>query len=592
MRIALIAFFLALSAAGMAQVTFKTVVPREPVVAGESFQVQYVLENWDKQVVLKPASFDPFRYVTGPYNYPGTVPGEGGSRPVKNMVYTLEAGNPGVYVIKGATVLLDGQPLKSNDVTLRVISKQDAAVKQLKDAGYNPAYTLFPGEDAQEKIRKNLFVKVSVSKKTCYTGEPVLAVFKLYSRLQSRSDIIKNPGFYGFTIYDMVNLQDKISMTETVNGQEFDVHIIRKVQLFPLQAGTFTIDPMEIVNKVEFAKSAVRKKTEQQIAEGMMGGKDENEPAEGTTVVESTLRTEPISITVKPVPEKMRPSGYSGAAGKFQINASLLKKELAKNEEGVMEVTVTGSGNFIQLDAPAVQWPAGVEGFAPVIRDSLDKHTAPLSGSRTFRYSFICSAPGSYVLPPVKFSYFDTDSNVFHTISTSPLSVTGTSIEKKAAVVEQGHTDIAAQSEKKARIALVLVIIFVLLVLLYYAFRKKEKPIVAAEPPAPVLPDPEALLEPARQHLENDSRSFYKELSGAVWLFLQQRLGLTGSTLSKKELAVRLEGAGIGNQHSAQLLQLLELCETGMYTSADPCDDKSGLYQQTVQLLKGITIIS
>ena len=93
-----------------------------------------------------------------------------------------------------------------------------------------------------------------VDKRTCFIGEPVTATFKLYSRLESRSDIVKNPGFYGFTVQDMIGLEDNIVTTEIINGKKFDVHTVRKVQLYPLQAGSFTIDPMEIENKVRFSK--------------------------------------------------------------------------------------------------------------------------------------------------------------------------------------------------------------------------------------------------------------------------------------------------------------------------------------------------
>ena len=54
-------------------------------------------------------------------------------------------------------------------------------------------------------------MKVLVDKRVCFVGEPVTAIFKLYSRLESKSDIVKNPGFYGFTVQDMINLDDKLT---------------------------------------------------------------------------------------------------------------------------------------------------------------------------------------------------------------------------------------------------------------------------------------------------------------------------------------------------------------------------------------------
>jgi hypothetical protein len=58
----------------------------------------------------------------------------------------------------------------------------------------------------------------------------------------------------------MINLDDKVKETEHINGKDFDVHTIRKVQLYPLQPGEYTIDEMKIDNKVEFTRSSVNKK--------------------------------------------------------------------------------------------------------------------------------------------------------------------------------------------------------------------------------------------------------------------------------------------------------------------------------------------
>jgi hypothetical protein len=121
-----------------------------------------------------------------------------------------------------------------------------------------------------------------VDRTTCFAGEPVQAIFKLYSRLESNSDIVKNPGFYGFAVYDIINLNDHISATETIDGRPFDVHTVRRVQLYPLQAGIFTIDAMEVTNKCEFSKSAVYKKAEQEIKEGVFENNDP--PARSNTV--------------------------------------------------------------------------------------------------------------------------------------------------------------------------------------------------------------------------------------------------------------------------------------------------------------------
>jgi hypothetical protein len=187
----------------------------------------------------------------------------------KNLVFTLAAIREGNFKIPGASCLADGKFAKSNEVIVRVISQ-----KEMDET----SYFLKQGEDPFQKIHENLFLKLTLDKSTCFVGEPLVATFKLYSRLQSRSNIIKNPGFYGFSVYDMINVSNQAQSEEKLNGRWFDVHTILKVQLYPLQSGIFTIDPMELANEVEFSRSVVNKKTEQEVTENMYGLKaDEDE---------------------------------------------------------------------------------------------------------------------------------------------------------------------------------------------------------------------------------------------------------------------------------------------------------------------------
>ena len=584
--------FLALITAGHAQVIFKTIVPQRPVVAGESFQVQYIIEDGDRTITVKPPVFSNFRFVAGPNIYMGSVSTMNGVKPLHNTVYTLEAVRPGRFMIPGAAITVDGKTIRSNNAIIEVISKEEAAKKFNRDNGLtNSDYFLRPGENAYEKIRQNLFVKVLVDKKSCYVGEPVLATFKLYSRLESKSDIIKNPGFYGFTVYDMVSLTDKQVTTENVNGKTFDVHTIRKVQLYPLQAGMFTIDAMQVKNKVEFSRSAVNKKTEQEIVEGILSTGDDEKPAAGTDVFETDISTEPVTINVRPLPEKNKPEVFSGAAGHFSITAAVANNKLSKNEQGFLEITISGKGNFIQIDAPEVIWPSGVEGFEPVVKDVLDKTNTPLTGSRTFRYPFVCASPGSCKLPQVSFSFFDTDSNNYKTISTKTVNVLVSNESKKEFLTEEPKTSITEKSEKAARTAGIVVVLLVLLILFYWVFRKKEPEKFLPVQQKPVLPSVESLLQPAYTEVMEEGNQFYSTLHQITWKFAGEQFGLSGSEMNKQTLAAKMNEAGVDANLSANLFRVLEECETGMFTNASLLHDKQSMLAATKEVLEHIRAV-
>jgi BatD DUF11 like domain len=571
-----------------AQVSFKTLVSATSIVAGESFRIQYVLSDGAKVGNFVAPDFGAFRVAAGPDIYLSSGAASFQSPQVKNYVFTLVAPRTGKYTIPGAVINIDGKFIKSNAVLVDVVSKETAARMSGMDAPSSD-FMLKPGDNVQEKIKENLFVKVSVNKKTCYVGEPVLATFKLYSRLESKSDITKNPGFYGFTVYDMVNLQDKIVETENINGRLFDVHTIRKVQLYPLQAGVFSIDAMQVLNKVAYSKNTVRKKAEQEISEGLLGSGEDELPDEGTTIYENIITTEPVAITVKAMPEKNKPVVFNGAVGRFSIAASLAKNILAKNEEGFLEITIKGKGNFIQLSAPAIAWPEGVEGFDPSVKDSLDKTSLPLAGSRTFRYPFVCNKPGTYSFQPVSFSFFDADSNAFKTITAGAMKVVIDNTEKTTiAAVAEKKTSIAVESERAARRAVIIVVSIVLLVLGYWAIKKKEQPVVPVEPIVKGPSAEELLTTLSAEMAEQGPIEFSQSLQNTIWTFLGQRFDISGSGMNKQLLKEKMRVAGVDVETSNQLFQLLSNCEAEIFAGVSLSQDKELVLQQAKEILQQI----
>jgi hypothetical protein len=560
-------------------VIFKIIVPQEPVVEGKSFQVQYVLEEQHPKDEFYTPDFKSLRVVSGPYEYSGSVQSNDGVKKLKNIVFALVASRSGRITIPAAGATVSGMYIKSDNASVEVISKETAndQFRQQQFATANDEYFLRPGEDPYDKMQKNLFIKVAINKKTCYAGEPVIATYKLYSRLESKSDIVKNPGFYGFTVHDMINLDDKMLTTETVNGKSFDVHTIRKVQLFPLRSGTYTIDEMEVQNKVIFSKSSVRKKTEQQIEEGVYDHPANGGATTNTVEFENSMRTEPITIQVKPLPAITQPAEYDGATGKFSISAAVVENRMNKDEEGNLLVTITGKGNFTQLSAPTIQWPVGVEGYEAVIKDELDKNQSPLTGKRTFRFPFTVTHSGTYTLPALDFSFFDPDSNNYKTVHTKAVSVTVTDVKEE----EKLSRNIVGKTANKGNTLLWVLSFAALLVGIIFVLRRKKntsttRPIVEEKKQVSSV---HSLLLPARLLLPADNKSFYSALRGAVWAFLNQRFQVRGGGMTKRELKLVLQQSHISNEDAETLLSILGHCDTGIFTNVDSYLDKNELLQ-------------
>ncbi len=572
------------------QVVFKSIVSRPLVSVGESFQIQYVLNDIQKDNEFTAPAFKGFRIVSGPHTYKGSSDEKDGLSILKNVVYTLVPVKPGRFIIPGAMARVNGRLIKSDDVIIDVITKREALERSAKkEQKEDPSdYFLRPGEDPYEKMRKNLFMKVLVDRTSSYVGQPVVATFKLYSRLESKSDIVKNPGFYGFSVQDIANLNDNITRAETISGKTFDVHTVRIVQLYPLQEGNFIIDPMEVTTKVEFSKSVVNKRPEQEIIEGVT----ETDPPTvkpNTVIYENHISSEKITIHVKPYPAAKKPATFNGATGNFTIGASLEKNELAKNEEGALTITIKGKGNFIQLPAPVIQWPKDIEGFEPIIRDSLDKTRIPLNGSRTFRFPFIGSNGGDYSIPAVGFTFFDPDSNTYKTVTSEAVEIRISNNEKKERPKEQRT---AAAREKKDHNTIWLygsIFFVVLLIILVQLKKPKQKETVNEKIVEQNETDisPAELLKPVQFSLVADDGMFYTLLQKSIWDYLGTQLKLSGTKINKVELYKVMAERNMKEQYHV-MLDVLEECEAAVFTKAEMMHDKQQLLDKARTILAQI----
>lgn len=570
------------------QVTLEAMVSRGPLVAGHSFRVQFLMEEQTQGDEFFPPDFGRLKMVSGPDVKPGTQVTEGGTRRLRNISYTLKAIRPGLYILPAAQARINGQLYRSQPVQIQVFDAAEAQrrEKQASQDSFSEIY-LAPGENPAARIAQNLFIRVVVDRKNCFVGQPVQATFKLYSRLQSRSDIVKNPGFYGFAVQDVVGLKSQQVSKENLNGKEYDVHIVRKVQLYPLQEGRYTIDPMEVVNKVSFWKAGTHPRLKQEVVEGVFEDKEESADKNVITV-ESTMHTEPVSIVVRALPEQGQPDQFGGAVGKFTVSSRINNLQLARNEQGLLELIVRGQGNLTQITAPKIEWPSGMEGFDPQAVDSLQFNVSPMQGTRTFRYRFVSSSGGEYHLPDVLFSFFDPDSNRYRTVQTHPGKIQVSDQEKQVFIAAQEN--ITGKKYNPATIYLTVIVALVIAGVIFTWRRESRRSKKAAIPPPPprVYITADKALQPLSFMQEAAERDFLQALRTAIWTFFQDRVVMTGTAQSKPVLARLLDAKGIPPATSHALLEVLETCETGMYAFAETGIDKAALLQQTQQLLKEV----
>ena len=568
-----------------AQVKFSTVINEREVGKDDFIQVQYIVENASSVESLSPPPFKGFTVVSGPMQQTGMSVINGAVTKYEGITYVLKPSVTGKFVIGGATAVVDGKQMQSNSVTVTVTNVSNKS----SGAGTNPLfgltipeespevneeYVLKKGESAADKIKSNLFVKLDVSKTTCYAGEPVVAVYKLYSRLKSESRVTRRPSLSQFSVYDMVQPEANSPTVEKINGQLYNAHIIRKVQLYPLQDGSFDLDPVEVDNTVRFLRleGNGNKISMQQLLDDYMNGVTDGRMEEQKI----TLASKPVTITVKPLPAAGKPVSFDGAVGRFTISASVPQAQIYAGETAVMDVILKGEGNLPLINAPQAQWPQGVEGYEPTVKENIDKTVAPISGTKMFQYAFSAKHEGRIIIPPIEFSYFDPAANAYKTIRTDSIVADISKATRKAKqAAGNGTTGLTPDSFNWRKFMwLSPLLLLGLLALLFKLFKLQKnkgvnkKPAVMAvaeneQAPAP-KPDP---FEPARFALAAvNSQLFYKETGKAVWHILSEKLQLTSSQLNKP-VVVRLLQQANTSPEAIQLLEtVLNDCELALYT--------------------------
>jgi hypothetical protein len=391
--------------------------------------------------------------VSGPNLYKGNAVVDGKLQPIQNIAFTLVPVNLGEIKIGSIKVSFKNAPeANSDDAIITVVAQPNASF--LSRSSYTDVNLYAPASktDRDKLVDDNLFIKTIVDKRVCYEGEPITATFKLYSRLQSSSEAEKSPAFYGFSVIDVLNINESHTAVETVNGKVFNTSVLRQVQLYPVQAGQLTIDPMYVQNEIEFDDTLNHRKT----------------------TVEKEIVTQPVTVTVKPLPAK-KPDDYSGAVGNFALEAHLEKTDLPVNHEGNLVVTIKGKGNFIQFGPPVVQWPNGTEAFDPILIDKLNKNAVPIEGARRYEFGFAANAVGTYRLPPVSFSFFDLSTHAFKTITTDTLQLHVTEAQKPIT------PKVEPQVKRVPYLWILLTAVALSVVVFLLLSNKKNKP----QPPAP-----------------------------------------------------------------------------------------------------------
>jgi hypothetical protein len=573
----------------LAQIKVVASANKQILAANDLLTLQFSIENADDVQQFIPPSFSGCKIVQGPTHVNSSSIINGVKSNALSFVYIVQPAFPGKYSFSGASAKINGKRLVFNTVNISVKKMPGKSrydfIEEEDDAQYQlySDYVLKRGENIQDKIRKNLFIKVDVNKTVCYEGEAVVATYKLYTRLRSESKVVKRPSFNGFSVYDMLDPTVAPSGIEKLNGKDFNVYLIRKVQLFPLQSGQLILDAAEVENAITFLKADEAMKNNGANLNALFRAFETDDTKNSAVATEHvTVKSNPIAITVKPLPEN-KPNTFNGAVGLFSIQATVNKKQIPLNDAAVFKVIIKGEGNFGVMNTPAISWAKNIEAYQPTIKEDFLKNIVPMRGYKSYEFAFTPKQKGEIILEPVAFSFFDPAANQYKTITTDSIKITATSpVVQDSAFIAKGLNNNQKTPSAQSRIW-IFSISAVLLLLFAYTLYRYIKTSQQNEIPAfdkennishkeNTIDDTQhssliyqhVLFNARLMLVRQDTRGFYSELNSALRNYVSKKYNFSPH-LSIKEMEQQMKFKGVDSDIVSQFSLIVQQCEIALY---------------------------
>ena len=261
----------------------------------------------------------------------------------------------------------------------------------------------------------NVFIKAAVDKQFVYPNEQILLTYSLHTRYDTRYEgFEEEPSVSGFWIEDFPLERDLGRETVSVEGKRYVKADVRKIALFPTSAADYTIQPGVV-------KVSIR---EQPQGNSPFDDFFDDSFFSGANFfsrrVERLLKPNPITIKVKPFPEKGKPASFNGAVGQFHISAAVDKNEVKQNEPVTLKLTLEGQGNIETLAKPPVPELTSFKIYEGDSSTELFKTGGSIGGKKHFEIIFIPTESGELSIPPLEFSYFDPRNETYQTLRTQP----------------------------------------------------------------------------------------------------------------------------------------------------------------------------
>lgn len=605
----------------------------------DQFQVTFTLKNASEARNFDPPSFQGFRIQGGPFQSNSSsfsnVNGKTQQSRSISLTYLLEPSRTGNITVGPASITVNNNVLKSNTLQIQVVKgnvtpapsssdpfeddpfaamrrqqqlirQQMQQIQQQRQEQQHQRQAQIQGMGERD-IHKNIFIKVEADKTNPYIGEQVTVSYKLYTRLAMNVNLTQLPSLNGFWSQDFEVPNPPKSREELINGQPYQVFLLKKSALFPQQSGKLELDAAKaegIVRIIEQTKGA-NPFADDPLFSLFMDDPFFNQDAftgYNYKDVPIKLSSKPIEIQVKELPVQNRPGTFTGAVGNFNLKTQLDKRSLSTDDVATFQVQVIGTGNLKLIGAPVISFPVELGIAEPIVNDTITSRNPGIAGIKNFTYTISPQVPGTYTIPAIEFAYYDIPTKQYKTLRSQPQTIEVVKgknyIADKAQTLPGDIHPIVLQPSSAAAqwqptlakswywsLYLAGLLLCVLLI-----FRKNQIDRLAGN--EILFKHKKAnkvawkRLSTARKLLpQQHHKAFYEEISKAIWLYLSDKLNIPLASLSKATLAAAMRHRAISDVRILEVEKLITECEMALYSQSGGQQQRQHTLDETSQLI-------
>ncbi|MEI6035889.1 MAG: BatD family protein [Verrucomicrobiae bacterium] len=316
----------------------------------------------------------------------------------------------GEFTIPSFGITIEGKTYPTQAMRLAVSGS--AIAPQIPSLPQN-ASPLPPGTaGSPQNNGRPFFGELVLAKKSAYAGEVVPIELRFYFNTRISGQVSERPIFSGegFTVQKFSNA---VKRDQVIGGTNYSVFSFQSA-ITPVKSGTLEIPAASLEARLKIPGKAPQGLDDffsnLPLPQGMFAEDQDVKVESGAQKLEVTA-----------LPKDGRPEDFSGAVGKFTMEASVSPRKAAAGEPVTLRVTVSGQGNFEGMGAPALSDDEGWRTYPP--SDKFQSADAiGFTGEKTFEFAIVARQDQSRT-PGARLSYFDPSTGKYATLIQAPLPV-------------------------------------------------------------------------------------------------------------------------------------------------------------------------